>query len=143
MEYLKRYEFKTNTRYEVIELTNEIKNYVESSGVKSGLCVVHSPSVTSGLTIYSFPDPKGFDDFEDELDKIVPTRIDFKHQHDTPSDAAAHVKSAMIGTTLTLIISEGKLLLGHSQGIIYAEFDGPRSRDYYIKIYPDITNSKS
>lgn len=137
MEYLAKHEFKTKKRYEVVELTKEVKEYVKNSGVKSGLCIVHSPSVTSGLTIFSFPDPKGFDDFEDELDKIVPTRIDFKHQHDTPSDAAAHVKSAIVGTTLTLIISEGALLLGHSQGIIYAEFDGPRAREYYIKIYPD------
>lgn len=134
MEYLKKYEFRTEERYTARELTDEVKVYVTASQIQTGLCVVHSPSVTSGLTITSFWDPRGLEDLQDEIDRIVPTRIDFKHQHDTPSDAAAHVKTSIIGTTLTLIISKGELLLGHSQGIFYMEFDGPRNREYFIKL---------
>lgn len=135
MEYLKQYEFRTEGRYTVRELTEDIKSYVRESEIQTGLCIVHSPSVTSGLTITSFWDPLGLEDLQDEIDRIVPTRIDFKHQHDTPSDAAAHVKTSIIGTTLTLIISKGELVLGHSQGIFYVEFDGPRNRDYFIKLF--------
>lgn len=62
------------------------------------------------------------------------TRVDFKHQHDTPEDAAGHVKSTLIGPSLTFIIENGKLLLGHSQGIYFLEFDGPRNRECYLKI---------
>lgn len=134
MEYLKHHEFRTEERYAFRELTNEVKAYVRKSEIQTGLCIVHSPSVTSGLTISSFWDLRGLEDLQDEIDRIVPTRIDFKHQHDTPSDAAAHVKTSIIGTTLTFIISKGELILGHSQGIFYVEFDGPRNRDYYIKL---------
>lgn len=60
--------------------------------------------------------------------------MDFKHQHDTPEDAAGHVKSTLIGPSLTFIIENRKLLLGHSQGIYFLEFDGPRNRECYLKI---------
>ncbi|MEG0127246.1 MAG: YjbQ family protein, partial [Clostridia bacterium] len=65
-------------------------------------------------------------------------RIDFKHQHDTPSDAAGHVKSSLIGVSIPLIINDGKLLLGSSQGVFFLEFDGPRSRQYTVKIIKDM-----
>ena len=63
--------------------------------------------------------------------------IDFKHQHDTPQDAAGHVKSSLIGVNLTIPIHQGKLLLGHSQGIYFLEFDGPRKREYFVKVQAD------
>ena len=57
-----------------------------------------------------------------------------KAQFDTPQDAAGHVKSSLIGISLSLTIHDGKLLLGHSQGIYFLEFDGPRNREYYVKL---------
>ena len=76
-------------------------------------------------------------DIQDEIRRLVPTRIDFKHQHDTPQDAAGHVKSSLIGISLTFIIEDGTLLVGHSQGVYFLEFDGPRRREYYVKILSD------
>jgi secondary thiamine-phosphate synthase enzyme len=117
-----------------VEITREVKEIVSQSGIASGLCVVFIPHTTAGLTITSFWDPKGLEDIQDEISRIIPTRIDFKHQHDTPQDAAGHVKSSLTGVTLTLIIDNSQLLLGHSQGIFFLEFDGPRSREYFVKI---------
>jgi secondary thiamine-phosphate synthase enzyme len=117
-----------------VEITREVKEIVSQSGIVSGLCVVFIPHTTAGLTITSFWDPKGLEDIQDEISRIIPTRIDFKHQHDTPQDAAGHVKSVLTGVTLTLIIDNSQLLLGHSQGIFFLEFDGPRIREYFVKV---------
>ena len=79
----------------------------------------------------------GFLDLHDEICRLIPTVIDFKLQHDTPQDAAGHVKSSLIGVSFSLPIHEGKLLLGHSQGIYFLEFDGPRNREYFVKLIRD------
>lgn len=127
--------FKIATKLnDVVGLTDEIKGLVEESGIKNGTCTVFTPHTTAGLTITSFWDPRGWEDIQDEISRLIPTRINFKHQHDTPQDAAGHVKSALTGTNLALIIADGKLLLGHSQGIYFLEFDGPRNREYYVKL---------
>ena len=133
MEYLKRGIFRSD-KFSVTELTSEIEAYVQESGIWTGLCVVYSPSVTSGLTITNYHDPKCFDDLQDEMNRLIPTTIYFKHQFDTPSDAAAHVKCSLMNCSISMIITGGKLLRGHSQGIFFVEFDGPRNREYYIKL---------
>ena len=69
----------------------------------------------------------------DEIDRNIPTRVSYKHQ-DSPYDASGHVKSAMIGSSATLIIHEGKLVLGSSQGLVFVEFDGPRPREFYVQV---------
>lgn len=130
---LKNFKIATKDR-DVVSLTDDIKAFVESSGIQEGLCVITTPHTTAGLTITSFWDPNGFLDLQDEICRLIPTRIDFKHQHDTPQDAAGHVKSSLIGVNFSIPIHEGKLLLGHSQGIYFLEFDGPRKREYFVKL---------
>lgn len=130
---LKNFKIRTTHR-DVYALTDEVKKAVEDSGVQEGLCVVFTPHTTAGLTLTSFWDPNGFEDLQDEICRLIPTRIDFKHQHDTPQDAAGHVKSSLVGTSLTFIVTGGKLLLGGSQGIYFLEFDGPRNREYFVKV---------
>ena len=130
---LKNFKIQTKER-DVVSLTNDIKAFVEGSGIQEGLCVITTPHTTAGLTITSFWDPNGFLDLQDEICRLIPTRINFKHQFDTPQDAAGHVKSSLIGISLSLTIHDGKLLLGHSQGIYFLEFDGPRNREYYVKL---------
>jgi secondary thiamine-phosphate synthase enzyme len=115
------------------DITATVREAVLASRLDEGLCVVFVPHTTAGLSITSFWDPKGHEDIHDDLNRLVPTRIDFKHQFDTPQDAAGHVKSVLVGVSLTLVIAEAKLLLGHSQGIFFNEFDGPRQREFFIK----------
>lgn len=130
---LKHFKIRT-TENDVASLTDDIKKAVEESGIQEGHCVVFTPHTTAGLTITSFWDPRGFEDIQDEICRLIPTKINFKHQHDTPQDAAGHVKSSLIGVNLSLIVHEGKLLLGHSQGIYFLEFDGPRNREYFVSV---------
>lgn len=133
---LQKFKIETKER-DVVALTSDIRAFVENSGIQEGTCIVCKPHTTAALTITSFWDPNGFLDLQDEICRLIPTRIDFKHQHDTPQDAAGHVKSSLIGVNMALPIHEGKLLLGHSQGIYFLEFDGPRHREYYVKVVSD------
>lgn len=130
--------FKINTKYnEVYDITESVKQSVLDSGVQEGLCVIYNPHSTAGVATFSPWDPDGLIDLDEEIRRLVPTKVDFKHQHDTPQDAAGHIKSALLGVSLTLIIHEGKLLLGGSHGIYFLEFDGPRNREYFVKIQAD------
>lgn len=133
---LKKFSIRTE-QDDVVNITEQVKEIVAASGIWSGLCVVFIPHTTAALTITSFWDPAGCEDIRDELKRIVPTRIDFKHQYDTPQDAAGHVKSVIVGVSLTLIVENAELLLGHSQGIFFLEFDGPRNRECFVKLVKD------
>jgi secondary thiamine-phosphate synthase enzyme len=130
---IERIRFRT-TKDGVFGLTEQIKDCVKKSGVKSGLLCAFITHTTAALTVNSFWDPLGHEDIQDEIRRLIPTRVDFKHQHDTPEDAAGHVKSTLIGPSMTFIIENGELLLGHSQGIYFLEFDGPRNRECIVKI---------
>ncbi len=130
---IERIRFRT-TKDGVFGLTEQIKDCVKKSEVKSGLLCAFITHTTAALTVNSFWDPLGHEDIQDEIRRLIPTRVDFKHQHDTPEDAAGHVKSTLIGPSMTFIIENGELLLGHSQGIYFLEFDGPRNRECIVKI---------
>jgi secondary thiamine-phosphate synthase enzyme len=127
-------EIPTECRQELHLVSDIIQSAITDSKVKEGICLIYCPHTTAGLTINSYMDPSTAADLQDEIDRLVPTRLNFKHQFDTPSDAAAHIKTSLIGANLSVIIHEGKVLLGHSQGIFLWEYDGPRSRKLLLKI---------
>ncbi|MBN2044346.1 MAG: YjbQ family protein [Anaerolineales bacterium] len=134
MTYIKKISLKTTEIQEWVNLLGEVKEFVAESGVQEGLCLVYNPHTTAGLFINSYLDPNTPEDIMFEWNRLVPTRFDFFHQFDTPTDAAGHVKSVLMGSTVSLIIHEGGLVVGHSQGIVFAEFDGPRERHVFVKI---------
>jgi secondary thiamine-phosphate synthase enzyme len=134
---IKIIEFSTHDRHDWIDLTDQVVEFIDACQVKEGLCLVYNPHSTGGLFLNSFWDPNTPNDIMSEIDRLIPTRFDFLHQNDTPTDAAGHVKSALMGIEATLIIHEGKLMVGHSQGIMFAEFDGPRARKLFVKVIPD------
>jgi secondary thiamine-phosphate synthase enzyme len=116
------------------DITGDIREAIAESGVEEGIAVVSLPHTTASLGIIPFPDPLGLIDVMDEVTRLIPTRVDFKHQHDTPQDAAGHVKSAIIGTTMSLIVTSGEPLLGHSQKVYFMEHDGPRQRQFHVQV---------
>jgi len=125
---------KTPPKESLVEITSQVRDLVEKSGVQEGMCVVYVPHTTAGLTINSFMDEATSNDIRGELRRLVPTRVDFEHIYDTPADAAGHIKSTLVGISLALIITGGNLLMGGSQGIHFCEFDGPRSRKVHVRI---------
>lgn len=115
-------------------ITDQVREIVRESGVDSGICFVVVPHTTAGITINSYLDPDTTRDIIEEVRRIVPTRTDFQHQFDTPSDAAGHVKLALVDSSECVLIEDGDLVLGHSQGLMFFDFDGPRTRRAHVKI---------
>ncbi len=136
MAYMEKVAIRTKFE-DMIDITAKVQEIVKKSGVKEGICIVHCNHTTSGLMITSFWDKRGHQDIVDTMNMLIPTRNDFHHQFDTPTEAAGRSKTAFFGTTLTLIVTGGKALLGSSQGIIFAEYDGPRDRQYFVKVIED------
>lgn len=133
---MKRFDISTQMG-DVYEITEDVKKYVEECGIEEGNCILFTPHTTASLVVTSRMDPDGFDDLRDEVSRLIPTRIDFKHQFDTPSDAAGHIKSTLLGVSMVFIVTGGKLMLGGSQGIFFFEFDGPRNRNFVVKVVSD------
>jgi secondary thiamine-phosphate synthase enzyme len=113
------------------EITDEVKDSVAKSGIKDGLCIVHCPHSDAGVLITSFWDPLGHEDIIDDFDRIMPSKVNYQFEGD-PMKASAHSKSAIAGVSLDLIISDGELKLGSSQGIFFAEYLEGAEREYLI-----------
>lgn len=114
----------------MIDITEEVKSAIKSSGIKDGICTVFVPHTTAGVTINENADPDVKDDIIRGLDEIIPN-IRFKHME---GNSDAHIKSVLVGNSVNLIVENGEIQLGTWQGIYFCEFDGPRSRKVYIKV---------
>lgn len=121
----------------LVNITAQVRDAVRSSGVKEGLCVLYVPHTTGALVINSGMDPRTAQDVIEEIHRLVPTRADFHHIFDTPTDAAGHIKAVIIGGSQSLIVTGGEVLLGSSQSIFFFEFDGPRKRQVIARIMKD------
>ncbi|WP_456455387.1 secondary thiamine-phosphate synthase enzyme YjbQ [Thermovibrio sp.] len=123
---------KTTGRNQFIDITRQVESIVLQSGVKSGICVVYAPHTTAAITVNENADPTVRKDIISSLDKLVPWREPF-YEH-AEGNSAAHIKSSLIGCSQTIIVQNGKLLLGTWQGIYFCEFDGPRTRRVLVKV---------
>jgi len=122
---------KTNDRVEFVDITSKIQNAVKKTGVDSGLVMIHIPHTTAAVTINENADPDVAADIKKEINKTIPFDDNYAHLE---GNSAAHIKSSLFGVDQTVIIKNKKLLLGTWQGIYFCEFDGPRSRNIYLKI---------
>ena len=136
--YLEKKEFVTKESSELVNITADVKEHVKKSGIKDGLCIVHSTHTTAGITVSTISDPLGAQDILAEFDQLVPTRATFKHTLDTPADAAGHVKIILSGNSSTFPVKDNELVIGHSQYILFFEFDGPRDREVLIQVLGEV-----
>ena len=113
------------------DITTEVKEAIAKSGVKEGICVVYCPHTTAGITINENADEWVAKDVTLALNKVFPRMAEFRHDE---GNSDGHVKSSVIGASETLIIEDGKPILGVWQNVYFAEFDPPRSRNFYVKI---------
>ncbi len=117
------FDIRTTTRSELIDVTPLVRSAVRKSGVANGIACVFCPHTTAGLTIQENSDPRVRTDLSEHLAKLVP--------HDGPyinadNNSDAHIKSSMVGASLTIVIEGGKPVLGTWQAVYFCEFDGPR-----------------
>ena len=122
---------KTGSKTELADLTDRIQQVVAKSGVKEGLCHVFVPHTTAGVTINENADPSVKADILMVLNKLISDRESYRHAE---GNSPAHIKASLVGPQLTVIVSQGRLLLGTWQGIFFCEFDGPRSRRVHVKV---------
>jgi len=118
-------------REDFYDITVQVRDAVAQSGTNSGVAIVFCPHTTAGITINENADPDVVPDLLLGLEKAFPDRPEFRHAE---GNSAAHLKASAIGSSETIIIEDGRLLLGTWQGIYFCEFDPPRSRRFYVKI---------
>jgi len=123
---------QTQTRTEMIDVTDRVQRLVRQRGVQEGFVIVYIPHTTAAVTINEHADPDVQHDILAKLDALVPQLESF-YQHDE-GNSDAHVKTALVGNSVTVLIDKGRLLLGRWQGIFFCEFDGPRERRMNVKI---------
>ena len=128
---IKKLEIKTNSRSEIIDITDKIQKIISDSKIKSGICIIYVPHTTAGITVNENYDPSVRTDILDYLEKIAPPSARYRH---TEGNADSHIKTSVVGSSATLVIEDGKILLGSWQGIMFCEFDGPRNRKLVVKI---------
>lgn len=126
--------FQTENLTEMVNITDRVKSIIQSQSVANGLCIVHSQHTTAGIILNSSSDLATPEDILEQLDRLVPIRVDFKHTLDTPPDAAGHIKIALVGNSVLVPIVDGELRLGRSQSILFCEFDGPRDRRALVQV---------
>ncbi len=132
---MESFNVKTHSRDEFIAITPQVRRIVERAGVSNGRVVVYVPHTTAGVTINENADPDVAADIIAQLDKMAPWDQPF-YRH-AEGNAAAHVKASMMGSSATVLIEDGKLMLGAWQGIFFCEFDGPRHRQVHVKAISD------
>ncbi|MEW4368667.1 secondary thiamine-phosphate synthase enzyme YjbQ [Paenibacillus kandeliae] len=129
---LETMQLSTGKRDEMRDITREVAAVVSRSGVQEGTVLIYCPHTTAGIAINENADPDVKHDVLMRLDEVYPWEHP-KYRH-MEGNTASHLKSITTGPSQTVIIHDGKLLLGRWQGIYFCEFDGPRQRQYLIKI---------
>ncbi|MFQ5960829.1 MAG: secondary thiamine-phosphate synthase enzyme YjbQ [Candidatus Methylomirabilales bacterium] len=122
---------KTEKREEFYEITSTIQSAVDSAGVSEGICYIYVPHTTAAVLIQEAHDPAVCRDIVTHLRRLFPRNDRYEHQED---NADAHLKATVVGNTATVFIERGKLCLGTWQGIFFCEFDGPRSREVWVRV---------
>ncbi|HHT9124734.1 MAG TPA: secondary thiamine-phosphate synthase enzyme YjbQ [Candidatus Brocadiia bacterium] len=128
---MQKIRLQTHSRTELLEITQQVENIVHASGIQEGICYVYVPHTTAGITINENADPSVRRDILNTLNKTIPFDGNYTHAE---GNAAAHIKSSLVGTSASIPISASKLALGTWQGIFFCEFDGPRSREVFIQV---------
>lgn len=130
---IQKFQIHSRQREELIDMTREISAAIRASGVTEGLCVVFVPHTTAAVTINENADPDVPRDLVHAFARAIPNE-GFRHGE---GNADAHAKATLVGNSETLIVEGGAPALGTWQGVFFCEFDGPRSREVWVKVMAD------
>ena len=128
---MRSFTVNTSRRTEFVEITAEARAAVRAAKLQSGVCVVYCPHTTAGLTIQENADPDVVHDMLLWLNHHVPKDVSgFRHAE---GNSDSHIKSSLVGSSATVLVRGGELVLGTWQGVYFCEFDGPRARKVYVQ----------
>lgn len=122
---------KTKQPEELIDITGEVSSIISRSSISDGICIIYTAHTTAAITINENADPTVRTDIIKGLNHLDIESVSYRHQE---GNSPAHIKSSLIGCSVTVIIDNGRLNLGTWQGIFLCEFDGPRTRNILVKI---------
>ncbi len=125
---IKQFTIQTSRRNEFIDITAQIQDLVE--GISEGVATVFVPHTTTGITINENADPAVPRDILKKLEELIPQQGNYSHME---GNSDAHIKASLLGSSVRVIIKDGQLLLGTWQAIFFCEFDGPRTRKFYVQ----------
>ena len=131
MTSLSSFSVHTSRQSEWLNISAEVEKAVAASGIAEGICVVFIPHTTAAVTVNENADPDVPHDVGFALNQISPDRREFRHGE---GNSAAHTKASLVGPSITLIVSRGRLLMGTWQGIWFNEYDGPRTRKVFVRV---------
>ncbi len=127
------FQVPTHQRDQMVEITDRVADTVRQAGVQNGSVMVYVPHTTAGITINENADPDVVHDMLKQLDQMVPRSQPF-YRH-AEGNSASHVKASMMGSSVTVLIRDGRLVLGTWQGVWFCEFDGPRTRQVHVAVF--------
>ena len=129
---MKTFNVKTSHHDQMVDITSEVQDWIEETGVREGIIIVSSMHTTAGLTVNENADPDVKTDMLRRFREVYPW--DHPEDRHMEGNTAAHMKTSTVGHAQTLIIEKGKLMLGTWQGLYFCEFDGPRNRRFTAKV---------
>ncbi|MBP7766459.1 MAG: secondary thiamine-phosphate synthase enzyme YjbQ [Deltaproteobacteria bacterium] len=127
---MKEIAIQSRFRFEMIDITAAVQKAAREENISSGIGLVYTLHTTAAVTINENADPDVCRDLLAALERAVPLSADYRHAE---GNAAAHVKSSLVGASEMVIIENGRLVLGTWQSLFFCEFDGPRSRKVLVK----------
>lgn len=129
------FKVKTPEREVILDITNEISKIVKKWNIKEGICRIFVPHTTAGITINENADPSVISDISNYLNKLIPRGggLGYSYRHGE-GNSDAHIKCSLTGHSVIILIHENRLMLGTWQGIMFAEYDGPRNRRIFVQV---------
>ncbi len=128
---MERISVRTNSRLEIVDITALVQKAVAGSGVSDGICLVFSPHTTAGISINENADPSVKRDIIEALHRLIPQDAGYVHGE---GNSDSHIKSSLFGSSASVCVEQGRLVLGTWQGIYLCENDGPRGREVWVKV---------
>ncbi len=128
---IEKIRISTEKRCQLLDITGEIQKIINKNRIKEGIIHIFCPHTTAAITINENYDPSVQEDISRTLEKLIPSRSNYSH---TEGNADAHIKAAIVGSSRTIFVEDGKLAFGTWQGIFLCEFDGPRTREIWVRI---------
>jgi secondary thiamine-phosphate synthase enzyme len=128
---MEKFTLQTTERTGMTDITRKVQETVTRQGITDGICMVFIPHTTAAVTINENADPDVQRDMTREIDKVIPFEDGYHHFE---GNSAAHIKTTLTGSSEMIVVESGKLQLGRWQGIYFCEYDGPRTREVWIKV---------
>ncbi|MGD8553969.1 MAG: secondary thiamine-phosphate synthase enzyme YjbQ [Anaerolineales bacterium] len=122
----------TQRESEFVEITRKVEEIVSAAGIRRGVVTLFVPHTTAGITLNENADPAVRSDLLVDLDRLIPR--DQPYYRHAERNSASHLKASLVGSSVTVLVENGMLVLGPWQGIYLCEFDGPRTRKVQLTL---------